>query len=124
MRAILSGSLTAVLVLCVGVAADDKKAEPFDAEKLLGRWEADAPLKALVGLELEFKKDGKATLWIGTEGPKKKEDGTYEVKGNKVELKFGTQKGEAKIVKLTKDTLELDDSKAGEMKFTRVKDKK
>src|SRR5688572_22300357 len=83
MRTILCCTLAALLVSAGVLHADDKKADPIDAKKLIGKWE----VKEQEGgrLVIEFTKDGKTTVTItNDQGKETRREGTYKVEGDKV----------------------------------------
>jgi uncharacterized protein (TIGR03066 family) len=124
MRAILGCSL--VLVLCGGLVADDKKADPIDAKKLVGKWEPKDKKEGMSTV-IEFTKDGKVNITLSGKGKDITVSGTYKVDGSKVTtvLSFGG-KDETEthtVTKLTDTELVSKDEKGREETLVRVKAK-
>jgi uncharacterized protein (TIGR03066 family) len=122
MRAVLSCALA--LVVCGGLAADDKKAVPIDAKKLIGKW---CPKEEAV-FTVELTTDGKATLVAMTSDGKVREaKGTYKVDGNRLTttVKAGDdeQTHTFTISKLTDTELVATDDKGKGWTLVRLKDK-
>lgn len=110
MKAVFTGLLGVVLVVCAGTA----QGQDDNAKKIVGMWEitkAGGDLPA--GSTLEFTKDGKLNAVIKAEGMEVKLDGTYKVEKDKltVKIKVADQNIEetATIKKLTDDALEIED---------------
>ena len=126
MRAILGGTLAVVLCLGSGLLAEDKKADPIDAKKLVGKWEPKEK-KEGVRVVLEFNKDGKASLTRTDDGVERTFGGTYKVDGNKVTtiLKWGDkeQTDTRTVSKLTDTEMVSTDEKGREITLVRLKDK-
>jgi uncharacterized protein (TIGR03066 family) len=74
MRALLS--CAAILALCLGVCAEDKKTEKLDPQKLLGKWSLNGLDKG-ESVVLEFAKDGKAILIAEQGGKQERAEGSY-----------------------------------------------
>jgi uncharacterized protein (TIGR03066 family) len=116
-----------VLAACGLAAADDKKDGPFDASKLIGKWE---PKEAKKGeeFELEFTKDGKVTVKGTLDGKPQTLAGTYTLAGEKLsfEVKAPGEVIKETIVlsKLTDDELEGRDKEGRVEVLKRVKPKK
>jgi uncharacterized protein (TIGR03066 family) len=111
------------LLLCSGLAADDKKADPIDAQKLVGKWEAKDK-KADGGMVLEFTKDGKLISVATAFGIEAKVEGTYRADGTKLTLTWKPgDKDVRTISKLTGTELVARDGTGKETTLVRVKDK-
>ncbi|MBN9117639.1 MAG: TIGR03066 family protein [Planctomycetes bacterium] len=126
MRAILGCALM-ILGICSCLCADDKKSEPIDAKKLVGKWEPkEKPKDASV--TIEFTKDGKVTVAVVADDKGSKFEGTYKVDGNKLTVAMKTSGKEdtqtRTVIKLTDTELVTKDEKGKEREFTRVGDKK
>jgi uncharacterized protein (TIGR03066 family) len=121
MRAILNGSMVAVLCLGTGLLAEDKKDEKIDAKKLVGKW---GPKKG-GAFTFEFTKDGKATFSAPDDGKDSK--GTYKVDGDKLTLTMKMGDMEQTITrtvsKLTDTELVSADERGKESTLFRIKDK-
>lgn len=124
MRTLLGCTLG--LFLCSGLLAEDKKADPIDAKKVVGKWEPKAT-KEGVRVVLEFTKDGKASLTRTDDGVERTFGGTYKVDGNKVTtiLKWGDkeQTDTRTVSKLTDTEMVSADEKGREMTFVRIRTK-
>jgi uncharacterized protein (TIGR03066 family) len=123
----LCGVLAVLSAFTGGMAADDKKADPIDAKKLVGKWEAKG-LGDGESLVLEFKNDGKMALTAAKGEEQERGDGTYTLDGNKLTVNL-TLKGEkdtnvVTISKLTDAELLWTTKSGKERVFVRVKDKK
>lgn len=111
------------LLLVLGTAsADDKKPDPIDAKKLIGKWER----KEGKAFAIEFKADGKVTSVVeGSEGVR---EGTYTVTGDRLTaaLKYGDTEDRinSTIVSLTDTELVLKGANKVTTTLRRVKDKK
>jgi uncharacterized protein (TIGR03066 family) len=120
MRALLGCTLA--LVACFGVSADDKKPDPIDAKKLVGRWEAKGDEVGVV----EFTKDGKVSITFGDKEEVVAE-GTYKIDGDKLTstLKAGGMeiKVTRTVTKLTDAELTMKDDRGKERTLVRLKDK-
>jgi uncharacterized protein (TIGR03066 family) len=115
----------AVLALAAAAAAQDKKDDPFDAKKLIGKWESADPKRAVA---VEFAEKDKFSLSVTVGGRAEKVDGTWKLAGNKLELsaKVGgeDQKQTVTLSKLTDDDLVGTGSDGKEEAYKRVKPKK
>jgi uncharacterized protein (TIGR03066 family) len=139
----LCGVLTALLAFGAPLGADDKKADPIDAKKLVGKWQAKDREKSGFppGAVIEFLKDGKFAMTFDDDGVMKRSDGTYAVDGDQVKLVLkgsvvilpdGTQKkteepdlkATVTVVKLTDTELTIVNQRKRETAMVRVKDKK
>ena len=127
MRAVLGRTAAVVLALCAGSGAEDKKADPIDATKLVGKWKIKE-MKGDNALTHEFTKDGK--LVVTSKLPTGEVDtfeGVYEVKGNKLVVMMTLDGKEVKktltISKLTEGELVSSDDKGMELTLVRVKGK-
>ena len=126
MRVTLGCVLT--LLLCAGLAADDKKEMKPDAKKLVGKWEPKEKPEDGEPTLLEFTKDGRVFMTHSIKGEEFKNEAKYALDGNKLTL---TLELAGKEVKVTATVLKLTDveltAKAQDGKETtlvRVKDKK
>jgi uncharacterized protein (TIGR03066 family) len=125
MRALLC--CAAILTLCFGAWAEDKKTEKLDPQKLLGKW-------SLKGLDkgesvvLEFAKDGKVALIAEKDGEKERLEGSYTLDGNKLMVVMRIEGKDDKqtitISKLTDAELVGTNEKGEEKALVKVKDKK
>jgi uncharacterized protein (TIGR03066 family) len=124
MRAILGCSL--VLVLCCGLSADDKKADPIDTKKLVGKWEPKDKKEGMSAV-VEFTKDGKVNITLSGKDKDITFGGSYKVDGNKVTTVMtynGKESTETHtITKLTDTELVSKDDKGREETLVRVKTK-
>ena len=113
------------LALAAAAAGQDKKDDPFDAKKLVGKWEPTDPKKAVV---VEFAEKDKFTLSVTVGGKAEKVDGTWKLAGDKLELsaKVGgaDEKQTVTLSKLTDDDLVGIGSDGKEEAYKRVKPKK
>jgi uncharacterized protein (TIGR03066 family) len=125
MRTLLGCTLG--LLLCSGLVALDKKADPIDAKKLVGKWKLKNDDKD-GSLTLDFAKDGKLTITIKFKDKEDKSTGSYKVEGNTLTIteKVGGKDESEKstILKLTDTEMVTRREKAKEDDtFVRVKDK-
>jgi uncharacterized protein (TIGR03066 family) len=124
LRVTLGGTL--FVLLCGGLAADDKKADAIDAKKLVGKWLRKEKVAGPT-VVMEFTKDGKATLTLGGGGKDIKLAGTYKVDGDKLTTTTnldGQEKSQTDtILKLTDDELVLRSARGNQQTLTRVKGK-
>jgi uncharacterized protein (TIGR03066 family) len=126
MRAML-GCAVAALCLGAGLSADDKKADPIDAKKLIGKWESKEFKEKGISKVAEFAKDGKAVFVDTVNGNETRVEGTYKVDGDKlvvtVKVKDKERKHTTVISKLTGDELVGTDEKGFEGTWVRVNQK-
>jgi uncharacterized protein (TIGR03066 family) len=124
MRAML-GCVVA-LALCCGLLAEDKKADPIDAKKLVGKW---GPKEKKEGqtFVVEYAKDGKVTFTHTADGKESKSEGTYKVDGNKLAMTYKVGEKESvrtlTVSKLTDAELVIADEKGQEQTLVLLKDK-
>ena len=126
MRALLGCGAAAILVFSAASAADDKKDEPIDLKKILGKWEPSEAKKDFKAMA-EFADKGKLSLWITVMEKTDKIEGTYTVDGNKLDLTLSIggkeQKETLTILKLTDEEMATEDSKGKKETFKRIKGK-
>jgi uncharacterized protein (TIGR03066 family) len=122
MRSLLLCALVAQ-VAHFSLSADDKKADPIDAKKLVGKWRAKEGAPG----GFDFKGGGKVTMIATLADQPVKFEGTYKVDGNKlvVTVEFGgkDQATAFTVTKLTDTELVMRDEKGKEVKLSRIKDK-
>jgi uncharacterized protein (TIGR03066 family) len=102
-----------VLGLLGGVQAEEKK--PDNKTLIVGAWEItrSSPGGTPVGWTMEFTKEGKVKLSGKAEGKEFTFEGTYTVDGDKITMALKvdpskTEKGDARIKKLTDTELVID----------------
>lgn len=126
MRSIL-GFAIAALCLGAGLSADDKKADPIDAKKLIGKWESKEFKEQGVSKVAVFAKDGKAVFVDSVKGRETKAEGTYKVEGGKLIVTLKVNDKEHKFTtllsKLNGDEMVGTDEKGNEGTWLRVKEK-
>jgi uncharacterized protein (TIGR03066 family) len=114
MRARLNFALAVLLLAGGTLSAEDKKADPIDPKKLIGRWERKDD-KGPGTQVIEFTADGKMVSIVTLGGKEERAVGTYKLDGDKLTmtLKLGDEQWTATqtISKLT-DT-ELVSAEAG-----------
>jgi uncharacterized protein (TIGR03066 family) len=117
----------AALCLGAGLSADDKKADPIDAKKIVGKWENKEFKAVCVSKVAVFAKDGKAVFVDTVNGRETTVEGTYKVEGGKlivtVKIKDKEQKFTTLLSKLTGDEMVGTDEKGYEGTWLRVKEK-
>ncbi len=130
MKALPWCALTVLLAACCPLPADDRKPEPVDAKKLVGRWRVkDEKGESLFNFELGLTRDGRATLALtaGAE-TRPQEEGTYTLDGNKLVVTWkkpagGGQKVVFAVVRLTDTEMVHAVDKGREVTLVRVKDR-
>lgn len=120
----LLGCALAFISTCSGLAADDKKPDMIDAQKLVGRWQAKVGEKGVTAV-MEFKSKGKTTHTVAFGNEELKVEGTYTVVGNNVTLAMEAKGKELTIrrtiSKLTDTGLVSTDESGKKVEFFRVK---
>lgn len=115
--------LPVALLAHFSLSADDKKADPIDAQKLIGKWRAKEGAPG----GFDFREGGKVTMTATVADQPVKFEGTYKVDGNKltVTVEFGgkDQATTLTVTKLTGTELVIKDEKGKETTLTRVKSK-
>src|SRR4051812_15165522 len=94
--------VTLVVLLSVGgsLAAADKRADPIDPKRLVGRWESKGQEGSLV---TEFSKDGKLVVVITDQQGKEVDrfNGTYRPDGNRLSFTLNGVSSTVTVTKLT-----------------------
>ncbi len=109
-------------------AAQEKKKDNANKEKIVGNWEVvktEEPIPAGAKLVLTFTKDGKLTITATLMGQTQKDERRYEVKGDKIESvrkEGGVEKKETDTIKTLDDKqLITVNAKGQKTEFKRVK---
>jgi uncharacterized protein (TIGR03066 family) len=114
--------LGVLFALACGLTADDKKADPIDGKKILGKWEPKDPKKG-EEFVMDFAKDGKLSVTGTLDGKLQTFAGSYKLDGDKLafELKIKGPDGKAEDIKETITLLRLtDDEMEGKDKEGKV----
>jgi uncharacterized protein (TIGR03066 family) len=116
---------------CGTLMADDKKADPIDGKKIVGKWEPKDPKKG-EEFVMDFAKDGKLSVTGTLDGKLQTFDGTYKLTGDKLtfELKIKGADGKVEdlketitLIKLTDDEMEGKDKEGKVEVMKRAKPK-
>lgn len=126
MRAPLSCTL--VLIAGFGLSADDKKADPIDAKKLIGKWEPKSGKRG-TSVVMEFAAGGKMVVTLSTANRSFTYTGTYTLDDRKLTMTLPDESGVhhttvATVAELTDTVLVTHDAKGKEdMRCSRSKGK-
>jgi uncharacterized protein (TIGR03066 family) len=116
------------LLLCSGLAAEDKKDQKLDPQKLVGKWEPKDKPKEGEPTALEFTKDGQVFFTHTAKDKEFKNEGKYTLDGDKLTLTVKIADKEVKIVatvtKLSNAELTAKGEDGKEKTLVRIKDKK
>jgi uncharacterized protein (TIGR03066 family) len=124
MRAL--SALVLGLAVAVAAGAQDKKDDPIDAKKLLGKWEATKGTQPLPpGSVIEFAKEGKLKISFKVGDEEQSVEGTYKLDKDKLktEVKIGdeTHEDTDTVKKLTDEELELENAEGKTLFLKRKK---
>lgn len=127
----LIGMGVVLALTCATLTADDKKADPIDGKKLLGKWEPKDPKKG-EEFVMEFAKDGKLSVTGTLDGKLQTFDGTYKLAADKLTFELKVKGADGKVeeiketitlTKLTDDEMEGKDKEGKVEVLKRVKAK-
>src|SRR5829696_6833004 len=126
MRVLLTCALG--LLLCSGLAAEEKKDQKIDPQKLAGKWEPKDKPKEGEPTALEFTKDGRVFITHSVKDKEFKNEAKYALDGDKltltVQLAGKEVKVAATVTKLSDAELTARGEDGKEKTLVRVKDKK
>jgi uncharacterized protein (TIGR03066 family) len=130
MRMLIGMSVIFALT-CGTLTADDKKVDPIDGKKILGKWEPKDPKKG-EEFVMEFAKDGTLAVTGTLDGKLQTFGGSYKIDAEKLLFELQVKGADGKveeiketitITKLTEDEMEGKDKEGMVTVMKRVKPK-
>jgi uncharacterized protein (TIGR03066 family) len=116
------------LALALTATAQEKKAPPPDAKKLVGKWELKDAKKGAKPPQLDFSADGKLALTGEIDGKPATFTGTYKLDGDKLSFELKSKDDAFKetltLTRLDDDEFDAKDADGKVETFARAKSKK